>query len=64
MERYVQLKRAAEMCGVQPRTLRGWLVAKGFEMPAAPQRGRRVILIPERMLERVMEERTPRLVRA
>jgi len=64
MEKFVQLKRAAEMCGVQTRTLRGWIVAEGFQMPEMPAVGRRTILIPEKLLARVIEKRSPRLARA
>ena len=64
MEMVLLLAKAAEHAGVTPKTLKRWLRYAGYKLPPRPAGGRYTTLIPEKMLERVIEEHMPRLARA
>lgn len=64
MDKLIPLPKAAASAGVSPKTLKGWLRKAGYNMPEPQGAGRYTILIPEKMLERVVEMHTPRLVRS
>ena len=58
MEKYIPLPKAAAQLGVIPKTLKRWLREAGYNLP-----GKSKTLIPEKMLQRVIEERVPRPTR-
>ena len=58
MEKFLPMVKAAEYAGVCTKTLKRWLREAGYNLP-----GTRKTLIPEKMLQRVIEERMPRLAR-
>lgn len=58
MEKVLPLRKAAEQACVGTKTLKRWLIEAGYNLP-----GTRKTLIPEKMLERVIEEHLPRLAR-
>lgn len=64
MEKHLPLPKAAAMAGVGCATLKRWLREAGYNMPPRQSAGRYTILVPERMWQRVVEMRSPRLARS
>ena len=58
----IPLKDAAARCGVGRKTMKRWIRKLGYTMPRLG-RGRYVLLVPEWMVERLVEKHSPQIPR-
>jgi predicted site-specific integrase-resolvase len=62
-ERMTPLREAAERCGVSRRTLKTWIRQEGYNLPERQGKGRYTILVPDSLIEKVIDKRSPRIAR-
>jgi hypothetical protein len=62
-ERSSPLAEAAERCGVSRRTLKDWIRKAGYNLPPRQSKGRYTILIPDWMVQKLIDDRSPRIAR-
>ena len=57
------LAEAAQRLGVSRRTLKVWIMKEGYSLPPRQGKGRYTILVHEWMIDRLIDQRSPRVTR-